>query len=83
MPAGDFRWNTFNLDKVAKHGVSPAEAEHVVRFAKRPYPRPHKKGTWLVRGRGRSNRLLPFLFGNRFQCGLQPFSDEPPDCRRV
>jgi uncharacterized DUF497 family protein len=62
MPAGDFRWNAFNLAKVAKHGVSPHEAEHVVRFARRPYPRPHRKGTWIVRGRGNGNRMLQVIF---------------------
>lgn len=62
MAAGDFRWNSFNLEKVARHGVSPQEAEHVVRFAKRPYPRPHRKGTWIVRGRGNSNRMVQVVF---------------------
>jgi uncharacterized DUF497 family protein len=62
MASRDFRWNDYNLAKVAKHGVSPVEAEHVVRFARRPYPRPHKKGTWLVLGRGNSNRLLQVIF---------------------
>ncbi|HET6251477.1 MAG TPA: hypothetical protein VFE47_27580 [Tepidisphaeraceae bacterium] len=58
----DFRWNEFNLDKVAKHGVKPREAERVVRFATRPYPRPHKKGTYYVLGRGDSNRRLQVIY---------------------
>jgi uncharacterized DUF497 family protein len=58
----DFTWDDYNLEKIAKHGVSPEEAEHVVRFARRPYPRRHKKGTWIVVGRGNSNRKLRVIF---------------------
>jgi hypothetical protein len=38
------------------------EAEHVVLNASNPYPRRHQKGTWLVRGRGWSNRRLQVIF---------------------
>jgi len=34
-----FRWNSDNVDHLAEHGVSPEEAETVVRRAKAPYPR--------------------------------------------
>ena len=34
----EFRWNEWNLDHVSKHGVTPDEAEYVVRNARRPYP---------------------------------------------
>jgi hypothetical protein len=34
----EFRWIEWNLDKVARHGVSSEEAEDVVRHAQRPYP---------------------------------------------
>lgn len=36
MKNRDFSWDAYNLDKIAKHGVRREEAEHVVRFAKRP-----------------------------------------------
>ncbi|MDB5288933.1 MAG: hypothetical protein JWL69_174 [Phycisphaerales bacterium] len=62
MAKGDFRWNAWNVDHLARHGVDPREAEHVVRFCKRPYPRPHKKGTWLVIGRGNSNRRVQVIY---------------------
>jgi uncharacterized DUF497 family protein len=62
MASREFRWNAFNLDKVAKHGVRPEEAEHVVRFARRPYPRRHRKGTWIVMGRGNGNRPIQVVF---------------------
>ncbi|HEV8293128.1 MAG TPA: hypothetical protein VGP94_14430 [Tepidisphaeraceae bacterium] len=47
----EFRWNEWNIDHIAKHGIKSWEAEHVVRNAKPPYPRRHKKGTWIVKGR--------------------------------
>jgi hypothetical protein len=62
MAIGDFRWNEFNLDKIAKHGVTRFEAEHVVRFAKPPYPRPHRKGTYYVLGRGDGNRKVQVIY---------------------
>ncbi len=58
----DFRWNDFNLEKIAKHGISRAEAEHVVRYAKRPFSKPHKKGTFYVLGRGDSNRKIQVIY---------------------
>jgi len=62
MKDREFRWNDYNRGKIAKHGVTQTEAEHVVRFAKRPYPKMHKKGTWIVQGRGNSNRMLQVVF---------------------
>jgi hypothetical protein len=29
----EFRWNEWNVEHLAKHGVEPWEAEHVVNFA--------------------------------------------------
>ena len=62
MKDRDFTWDANNLDKIAKHGVSCEEAEHVVRFARRPYPRHHRKGTWIVLGHGNSDRKLQVIF---------------------
>ena len=57
----DFRWNEWNLDHVPKHGVTPDEAEYVVRHAKRPYPQ-RRGDEWLVWGRGHGGRLLQVIF---------------------
>ncbi len=68
MKAREFRWNAYNLAKIAMHGVSQDEAEHVVRFAKPPYPQKHKRNagsgtnSWIVRGRGNSNRKVQVIF---------------------
>ena len=48
----EFRWNEWNIDHVAEHGVRPEEAEAAVRNARLPYPRRHMEGKWFVRGRG-------------------------------
>ena len=58
----EFRWIEWNREKVARHGVSPAEAEQVVRGARRPYPRQNGKGKWLVIGRGRGNRVVEVVY---------------------
>jgi hypothetical protein len=44
----DFRWNEWNVEHIAKHGVQPDEAERVIRHAKRPYPRYHGDNKWLA-----------------------------------
>ncbi len=62
MTVREFAWDDFNPAKIAKHGVTRQEAEHVVRFAKAPFPLRHRKGTWIVLGRGNSNRKLQVIF---------------------
>jgi uncharacterized DUF497 family protein len=58
----DFRWNEWNIEHIGLHGVTPDEAELVVRNAKRPYPRYRDDGKWLAWGRGRGGRLLQVVF---------------------
>jgi hypothetical protein len=58
----DFRWHDWNLGKMAKHGVKPAEAESVVRNARRPYPRQIGDGKWLVVGRGQGDRVIEVVY---------------------
>ena len=57
-----FRWNEWNTERASKHGVMPEEAEHVVRFARPPYPRHHRKDTWLVVGRGTGGRVVEVVY---------------------
>jgi uncharacterized protein len=59
----DFRWNEWNIEHIARHGVDPIEAEAIVRGAARPYPLHDKdEDKWLVRGRGRGGRPLQVVF---------------------
>ena len=58
----DFRWNDWNEEHVGNHGVSPEEAEYVVRRAKSPFPRSIGDDKLLVWGRGNGGRYLQVVF---------------------
>ena len=58
----EFRWNDWNVEHIATHGVSPNEAELVVRTARRPFPRKIEDDKWLVWGQGQSDRWLQEIF---------------------
>lgn len=58
----DFRWNDWNIEHVARHGVALEEAEAVIEAASGAYPRRDADGKWLVRGRGRGGRLLQVIY---------------------
>ena len=57
-----FRWNQWNIEHLAEHGVNPDEAEDVVSEARRPYPRRIGDDKWVVWGPGRGGRLLQVVF---------------------
>jgi len=57
-----FRWNEWNIEHIAEHGVSPAEAEWVVETARRPYPMARPDDKWLAVGRGRGGRWLQVIY---------------------
>jgi hypothetical protein len=47
-----FRWNDWNIEHLAKHGVDPDEAEQVITQARAPYPMSRSDDKYLVWGRG-------------------------------
>lgn len=55
----DFRWISWNLAKIAKHGVEPDDCEWVVR---RSRPRRSGRDKFIVRGRTRQGRLLQVVY---------------------
>ncbi len=57
-----FRWNEWNIEHIAGHGVAVEEAEEVVRKAKQPFPRRIGDDKWLVWGPGHGGRLLQVVF---------------------
>lgn len=76
----EFRWIEWNLDKVAKHGVAPWEAEYVVSRARSPYPRRAEDGRWLVWGAAEGRDLLQVVFlidpdGTVFVIHARPLTD--------
>ncbi len=76
-----FRWNNWNVEHIGRHGVTPDEAELVVRHAKRPYPLYREDDKWLVWGRGHGGRLLQVIFviddeGSLFVIHARPLTDK-------
>lgn len=45
-----FRWNDWNVEHLSTHGVTPAEAESIVRAARSPYPLHREDDKWLAWG---------------------------------
>jgi uncharacterized DUF497 family protein len=58
----EFRWNEWNVSHVAEHGVTPTEAEEVVRGARPPYPEHRGDGKWWVPGRTLAGRFVQVVF---------------------
>ena len=57
-----FSWDDVNRDHIAKHGVSPEEAEGVVRRAESPYPQTIEDEKLVVWGATESGRQLQVIF---------------------
>ena len=58
----DFRWNNWNLEHVAHHGVSIDEAEMVVTQARPPFPEQRGGNKWAVWGRGLGGRFIQVVY---------------------
>jgi uncharacterized DUF497 family protein len=46
----EFRWNVWNIEHIADHGIVPGEVEYVVNHARRPYPQRLGEEKYLVVG---------------------------------
>ena len=57
-----FRWNDWNIEHIAQHGISPPQAEHVVILAKSPWPSYEGDGRWLVRGQDANGLYLQVVY---------------------
>jgi uncharacterized DUF497 family protein len=57
-----FRWNDWNTEHLAEHGVSLEEADRVVEGARRPYPQARADDKWIVKGRGHGGRWLQVIY---------------------
>lgn len=58
----EFRWNEWNVEHIRSHGVTPAEAESVVRTARGAFPQRRSDDKWLAWGKGQGDRLLQVVF---------------------
>ena len=57
-----FRWNEWNLEKLAKHGVSREEVEYVVCDAQPPFPRRIEDEKIMVWGQTWAGRYLQVIY---------------------
>jgi uncharacterized protein len=76
----EFRWNEWNIEHLATHGVDPDEAEQVITQARVPYPMSRSDDKYLVWGPGRADRLLQVVFvldddGTVFVIHARPLTD--------
>lgn len=77
----EYRWNDWNLDHAAKHGVRvPREAEMVVDGARAPYPENIGAGRWIVVGRGIGGRPVQVIYvvdpdGTLYVIHARPLTD--------
>jgi hypothetical protein len=58
----DFRWNEWNFDHIARHGVAPDEAEYVVTHPSRGFPRYDGEGKYRAWGQSPAGRYLQVLY---------------------
>jgi len=58
----EFRWNELDVEHIAEHGVSPAEAEYVVRAARRPFPEYRGDGKWYAAGRTSDGQYIQVIY---------------------
>ncbi len=57
-----FRWNWWNTEHIAEHGIAPGEAESVVRCVARPFPEYLGEGKWAVRGQSASGVYIQVMY---------------------
>jgi uncharacterized DUF497 family protein len=57
-----FIWTTWNVEHIAKHGITRAEAQYVVDHARPPYPEYQGDEKFLVRGQTASRRYIQVIF---------------------
>ena len=58
----EFRWNRWNAEHIGTHGVSPAEAEFVVRRPARGYPQYVGDGKYLAKAATPAGRYLQVIY---------------------
>jgi len=57
-----YRWNEWNVEHIAEHGITQAEAEYVVDNARPPYPEYRGDGKWRVWGQTPFGRFIQAVY---------------------
>jgi hypothetical protein len=58
----EFRWIAWNVEHIARHGVTPEEAESVVNHARSPFPRRIEGDKRLVWGQAADRTYLQVIY---------------------
>ena len=58
----EFRWNEANLEHIAKHNITAADAEYVVRHARKPYPEKRENFKFYVAGQTPDGTFIQVVF---------------------
>jgi uncharacterized DUF497 family protein len=58
----EFRWNDWNEEHIARHGMTPEEAEYLVEHKRRPYPQMIGDGKWIVVGQTSAGVFAQVVF---------------------
>jgi len=58
----DFRWNQWNEDHIAGHGVGPGETQYVVEHPARGFPRYDGDGKYRAWGQTTAGRYLQVVY---------------------
>jgi uncharacterized DUF497 family protein len=74
-----FAWDEWNREHIAEHNVSAAEAEYVVRKARRPFPREIADEKRLVWGETEQGRFLQVIFVFRSEDEVELDTLSPKD----
>jgi len=58
----EFRWNTWNVEHIAEHGVESRHAEFVVNHPERGFPRREGKHKFRVWGQDMNGRYVQVIY---------------------
>jgi uncharacterized DUF497 family protein len=58
----EFRWNDWNLNHIAEHGIGDLEAEFVINRAKPPFPEERADEKYLVMGRTFDGHYIQVIY---------------------
>ena len=57
-----FAWDDWNVEHIARHGITPQEAEHVIRHAQAPWPEQKGEDKLQVWGATELGELVQVIF---------------------
>jgi uncharacterized DUF497 family protein len=76
-----FQWNTWNVEHVEKHGITPGHAEFIVEHARRPFPEMIGDGKRYVAGQTAAGVYIQVIYilgsdGTVFIIHSRPLDDQ-------